>query len=166
MLRLVCYSTALILLAKCDLLSTVGGNYEIVAPPSVIKEVASSVIQKKHPDAKTISDAVDSGIIKVRRCSSRKLKFPIRLHPGERDALKLALEAEGSMLATDDGKAIKAARLLGIPFIITPRIVTELFRLGEIPFSVARVSIEKLGIIGRYSPDILAEALLSLRGEK
>ncbi|PXF55499.1 MAG: hypothetical protein C4B57_02410 [Deltaproteobacteria bacterium] len=53
---------------------------------------------------------------------------------GERDALLLAAGQNRAVLATDDGKAIKAARFLGLPFIITPGIVVELFRLGKISF--------------------------------
>jgi hypothetical protein len=72
---------------------------------------------------------------------------------------------EGAILSTDDGKAIKAARFLKVPYFITPKIVTELFRLQRISLSKARSTIEKLGKIGRYSPDILADALLSLMME-
>jgi hypothetical protein len=38
----------------------------------------------------------------------------------------------------------------------------ELFRLGKIDFNKAKSSIEKLRIVGRYPPDIIAEALLKL----
>ena len=49
-----------------------------------------------------------------------------------------------------------------IPFIITPKIVSELFRLRKIPFPEAQKAIEKLGKLGRYSPDIIATAMFSL----
>ena len=42
----------------------------------------------------------------------------------------------------------------------------ELYRLGKIPFKKARKSLEKLSRIGRYSPEILADALVSLMEEK
>jgi hypothetical protein len=74
----------------------------------------------------------------------------------------LAKKLEGSLLATDDGKAIKAARFFNVPFIITPKIVVELFRLQKISFKKARKSIEKLAKIGRYSSEIIADALISL----
>ncbi|KKL55926.1 hypothetical protein LCGC14_2250510 [marine sediment metagenome] len=70
------------------------------------------------------------------------------------------------MLATDDGKAIKAARFLKVPFVITPKIVTELFRLQKISLKKAHGSLEKLAKIGRYSPEIIADALVSLMEEK
>ena len=76
------------------------------------------------------------------------------------------MEMKDSVFATDDGKAIKAARFLKIPFVISPKIVTELFKLERITFKVARESIEKLDTIGRYSPDIIASALISLTERK
>jgi len=38
----------------------------------------------------------------------------------------------------------------------------ELFRLKKLSFKDARQSIEKLSVIGRYSPDIIADALVLL----
>ncbi|HDL07168.1 MAG TPA: hypothetical protein ENG35_00310 [Desulfobacteraceae bacterium] len=52
------------------------------------------------------------------------------------------------------------------PFIVTPKIVVELFRLQKISFKKAHKSFEKLRKIGRYSPEIIADALVSLMEEK
>jgi hypothetical protein len=76
--------------------------------------------------------------------------------------LLLAIKLEKSLFATDDGKAIKAARFFKVLFIVSPKIVVELFRLQKILFKKARESLEKLGKIGRYSPEIIADALVSL----
>jgi predicted nucleic acid-binding protein len=101
-------------------------------------------------------------IIKIKQPDPAEFQLPLSLHQGEEDALLLALKLEDSLFATDDGKAIKAARFLKIPFTITPKIVVELFRLKKISLKKARQSIEKLGKVGRYSPEIIAEAILSL----
>jgi hypothetical protein len=45
-------------------------------------------------------------------------------------------------------------------------IVVELFRLQKISFKKARESLEMLSKIGRYSPEIIADALISLMEEK
>jgi hypothetical protein len=74
----------------------------------------------------------------------------------------LAIKLGRSLFATDDGKAIRAARFFNVPFIVTPKIVVELFRLQKISFNKARKSLEKLSKIGRNSPEIIAEALISL----
>jgi predicted DNA-binding protein len=80
--------------------------------------------------------------------------------------LLLAIKLGKSLFATDDGKAIKAARFFKVPFIVSSKIVVELFRLQKISFKKARESLEKLGKIGRYSPEIIADALVSLMEEK
>ena len=76
------------------------------------------------------------------------------------------LVASMAIFATDDGKAIKAARFLKVPFIITPRIVLELFRLEKISLKKAREALERPGKIGRYSPEIIANGLVSLWEER
>ena len=107
------------------------------------------------------------GAIKVQNPDSTdRLTLPLSLHKGEEDALLLAVKLGRLLFATDDGKAIKAARFFKVRFITTPKIVVELFRLQKISFKKARGSLEKLGKIGRYSPEIIADALVSLMEEK
>lgn len=158
-------SSSLILLTKCSLLKILCELTEIFVPKAVIAEVASQTLVRKHPDAALISALASEGSIHVKRPNASRLKLPISLHKGEKDALLLALQLEGSILATDDGKAIKAAKFLKLPFTITPKIIVDLFRRDKINFEKARESLEKLGVIGRYSPEILADAMLSLREE-
>jgi predicted nucleic acid-binding protein len=117
----------------------------------------------EYPDAALISNLASEGLIKVQSPGSDRHPFPLSLHKGEEEALLLAIELDRSLFATDDGKAIKAARFFNVPFIVTPKIVVELFRLQKISFKKARGSVEKLSKIGRYSPEIIAEALISLK---
>jgi predicted nucleic acid-binding protein len=162
MARIVADSSSLILLAKCSLLKIVCDLFEVIVPKTVSIEVASEDLVKKYPDAALISELISKGAINVQNPGSDHLPSPLSLHKGEKEALLLAINLNGSLLATDDGKAIKAARFFNVPFIITPKIVVELFRLQKISFKKARESIEKLGKIGRYSSEINAEALISL----
>ena len=162
MKKIVADSSAMILLAKCTLLELTTKLFEVVVPSSVIDETASEDLVRKYPDAALIRELITRGGIKLEHPSLTKFQIPLSLHPGELEALLLALNSRNSLLATDDGKAIKAARFLKIPFIITPKIVIDLFRLKKINMNKARQSIEKLGKIGRYSPEIIAESILSL----
>ena len=166
MAQMVADSSSLILLAKCSLLEIVCDLFEVIVPESVNMEVASEGLSKKYSDAALISELTSKGAIKVQSPGSDRLTPPISLHKGEEDALLLAIKLGKSLFVTDDGKAIKAARFFKVPFIITPKIVVELFRMQKISFKKARESLEKLGKIGRYSPDIIAEALVSLMEEK
>jgi len=162
MARLVADSSALILLAKCSLLEIVCDLFDVIVPNAVNLEVASEDLVKNYPDAALISDLTSKGLIKVQSPGSKRPPLPLSLHKGEEEAFLLAIELDRSLFATDDGKAIKAARFFNVPFIVTPKIVVELFRLRKISFKKARGSIEKLSKIGRYSPEIIADALISL----
>ena len=164
--RMIADSSTLILLAKCNLLEIVCDLFDIIVPKSVTVEVASEDLVRKYPDAALISDLTLKGAITVQSPGKVRFPLPISLHQGEKDALLLAIKIRKSLLATDDGKAIKAARFLRLPFIITPKIVVELFRLQKISFKKARESLEMLSKIGRYSPEIIADALISLMEEK
>ncbi len=59
--------------------------------------------------------------------------------------------------------SLKTCRFLNLPFIISPKIATELYRRGRIEGPLAKAAIEKMRIEGRYAPDIIAEALLRLK---
>ena len=166
MTRIVADSSALIFLAKCTLLEIVCEIFEIIAPSSVTAEVASKDLIRKYPDAALISDLIQKRSIQVQESGTERFHLPVSMHEGEKDALFLAASLKGSLFATDDGKAIQAARFLKIPFIVTPKVVLELFRLKKISFQKARESIEKLAKIGRYSPEIIADTLVSLTEDK
>ena len=162
MARMVADSSALILLAKCSLLEIVCDLFDVIVPKAVNMEVASEDLVKNYPDAALISTLMSKGTIQVQGPSSDGPPLPISLHKGEKEALLLAIKLGSSLFATDDGRAIKAARFFNVPFIITPKIVVELFRLQKISFKKARESLEKLSKIGRYSPEIIADSLISL----
>ena len=162
MARMVADSSALILLGKCSLLEIVCNLFDVIVPKAVKMEVASEDLVKNYPDAALISALMSKGTIQVQSPGSDGPPLPISLHKGEEEALLLAIKLGRSLFATDDGRAIKAARFFNVPFIVTPKIVVELFRLQKISFEKARKSIEKLSKIGRYSPEIIAAALISL----
>ncbi len=162
MAQMVADSSALILLAKCSLLEIVCNLFDVIVPKAVKMEVASEDLVKNYPDAALISALMAKGTIQVESPGSDGPPLPISLHKGEEEALLLAIKLGRSLFATDDGRAIKAARFINVPFIVTPKIVVELFRLQKISFEKARKSIEKLNKIGRYSPEIIAAALISL----
>jgi predicted nucleic acid-binding protein len=162
MFQIVADSSSLILLAKCSLITDFCDRFEVIVPSSVIAEVASDELIRRYPDASLISELVSKGAIRVRRPEHGEFALPLTLHRGEQDALRIASNLADCLLATDDGKAIKAARFLKIPFVITPKIVIELYKSERITFQKARDAMEKLSKIGRYSPEIIADALLKL----
>ena len=162
MALIVADSSALILLSKTGLLRDCCAAHRVVAPASVVAEVASKELIRKFPDARVIADLLKENRIRVKNPGEPRIRFSASLHRGEKDALLLARDTAGSVLATDDGKAIKAAKLIGIPYIVTPKIVVEIARSGHISKERSREGIERLGVLGRYSPDIIAHALIQL----
>ncbi len=158
-------TSSLILLSKASVLERVCAKYEIYIPPSVEKEATSPELRKKHTDANQIHDLIQSKALRVRKLR-RRSKLTVRLGPGEADAVRLFQQLNADVLLTDDGKAIKVFRMLRIPFTISPNIVLELYKKGDVKFDEALRSLEQLRVHGRYSPDIIAESLLKLQKEK
>jgi predicted nucleic acid-binding protein len=159
-------SCALILLAKSGLLKALTEFRRVIVPAAVFEEVVNQNTIKKFPDAESISGMASRGNIEVVSKELADRKPPITLGKGEWAAIRLAQEiGKDAVLATDDGKAIKTCRFLNLPFVISPKIATELYRHGCIEGPLARAAIERMRIDGRYAPDIIAEALLRLQGD-
>ncbi len=159
-------TSSLILLSKAGVLEKACRRYEINIPLSVEKEASSSKLREKYSNALQIHDLIRSDALKVRKLTVRKKKMPVTLGRGEADAIRLFLELQAECLLTDDGKAIKVCRMLGIPFIISPSIVLNLCRNEALTHHEALQSLEKLRLFGRYSPDIIAAALLRIQRER
>lgn len=163
MKTLVADSCALILIYKSGLMKALTEWCRVIVPTAVFKEVVNPDTIEKYPDAKGLDDMVSQGDIEVVSEESQDRKSPVTLGRGEWSAIRLVQRmGEGTILATDDGKAIKTCKYLNLSFIISPKIATELFRSGRIDWSSAKTAIEKMRIEGRYTPDIIAEALLRL----
>lgn len=159
---LVLDASSLILLGRCGLPEVLSQVFSVIIPRGVLNEVVNEESLKQYPDANIISELVKNRRIEVITIKRQKLRFPITLGEGEIEAIILAQQMENATLVTDDGKAIKACRYLKIPFIISPKVITALYQLEKIGFRDAKTSIDKLRIIGRCSPEIIAEALLRL----
>lgn len=155
-------SSSLIILTKCSLMETLSGLFTILIPEAVFNEVVNKDTMQRFPDAKIITGLVSEGKIKVVNVRMSRQRLPISMDKGETEALILAKQTADSILATDDGKAIKACRYLGLSFIVSPKIAVELYRFNAIDLAKAKSSIEKMKLIGRYSPEIIAEAILEL----
>lgn len=139
---------------------------KVVIPEAVLKETTGEKAAFKYPDAAIILQYVAKEKINVaavnRQKNSLSGEFLNPLGAGEREVISLSQQLEKSLIATDDGKAIKIYRYLEIPFIISPKIVLELYRLDKIDDKKAAAAMQKLRTIGRYSPDIIAEAIYQL----
>ncbi|MBI3292005.1 MAG: hypothetical protein HYZ73_04260, partial [Elusimicrobia bacterium] len=66
------------------------------------------------------------------------------------------------MVATDDGVAIKACKLVGVPFVTALHVLLQAAERRVVDRSMALVKLEQLQKAGRYHPRILEEAMACL----
>jgi predicted nucleic acid-binding protein len=154
-------ASSLILLAKCSLLSTYGRRVTLLAPHRVLAEAAARHLWQAHPDAAEIARCAEEGLVRAEAVRSRR-RLPLALGEGEAAAIRLFLARKADLLLSDDGRALRACRLLGVPFTTTPRVIVDLRAAGAIPAPRARRALEKLAVAGRYSRDVIAAALAAL----
>lgn len=151
-------ASTLILLAKCDLLPLLAEKTRIEIPQEVEREALAS---KKPYDARIIEEMVRSGEIRVARNPHmgrrKQIQMDFGLEEGEAAALLLAKEHD-LPLGTDDGPAIKAAKIMGVPFFTAIHVLLELHEKGRINQEVALTKLDMLQRVGRYGARILEEA--------
>ncbi|MBI3007963.1 MAG: hypothetical protein HYY56_00325 [Candidatus Omnitrophica bacterium] len=155
-------SSSLILLTKCDLIEMLTEKYQVIIPDEVYGECVNEDTLKRFPDASIIENLVVHGKIEKRKASDKTIVSPVSLASGEHKAIALSLSIKGSILLTDDGNAIKACRYFKKTFIVSPGVVQTLYKNKIIEYAKAKRALEILRIYGRYSPDIIAEAMIEI----
>lgn len=154
-------SSTLILLAKAELLEDFVNDYkgDIILPDEVKDECCS---KKNSFDALLISRMIDERKIKVAKIHnkglSEKLMTDFSIAMGEAQALVLFLEKRGKLFAVDDKNAIKACRILKIPFTTALAIFVRLVEMGIIKHDRARKKLVHLAAYGRYKDTMIREA--------
>lgn len=157
-------ASTLILLAKSDLLALLVEKTRIVIPPEIQRE---AVARKDLYDARMIEELLRRGHIQVakyhRPVQRKHIQVDFGLEGGEAAALLLAKEKD-EPLGTDDGPAIKAAKIMGVPFFTAVHVLLELYEKRRINQQAALAKLERLQKIGRYSAQILEDARNRIKG--
>ena len=161
--RLVLDASTLILLAKTELLPILLGEGKAVITPEVRDE---ATVREDLFDAKIVAQLVTQGKLDI--CSAEgkiahRLVLDFRLGLGEASSIALAKELK-AVLGTDDGVAIKACKILGIPFVTAIHFLIQIYERKELDCSLALVKLEKLQQFGRYNARILEEAIRYIEG--
>ena len=159
-------SSTLILLARTEVLEVFIANFtgQVLIPEKVKEEV----LVKDGTEMLQVAALIEGGQISVLRVSDRKLlqklveDFNIDL--GEAEAITLALQKRGAMVATDDRNAIRACKLLKIDFITAIAILIRAAEKKLFSRSEALLKLEKLEAIGRYKKSIIADAKKQIKG--
>lgn len=157
-------ATGLILLAKTALLSALCDHDRMVTPAAVYEEVCGADAAARHPDAAIVQDIVRAGgLTVIQAVVSDEFASIGGLGPGEREALSAVAAGLADRILSDDGRMIRICRRRAIAYLTTPAVVVGLHRNGAIPGAQARHALDRLRILGRYSPDIIARFLSELR---
>ena len=146
-------ASTLILLAKIDILQLVLYKYSGVMPESVKEEI----LYKKAMDTELIIQQIKDGNLALEKNPSKdKMNHILKDFPlgrGEAAALIIAKE-KGSILATDDGLAIKVCKIFGVKFTTAIHFLIE----AGLDKSMAGAKLKMLKKYGRYSADIIKDA--------
>jgi len=152
-------ASTLILLAKADLLNAVLERFPISITDIVARECT---VKQELYDAKIIKNFIEQRRITVEnikmKAEERMLARAFRMGSGEASSVLLA-KATGSPLATDDGQALKACKLLGIAHLTAIHFLLDLNRTGEVARELALAKLKVLEQIGRYDPEIIRDAI-------
>jgi len=159
-------SSTLILLARTEVLEVFITNFtgQVLIPEKVKEEV----LMKDGTEMLQVAALIEGGQISVLIVSDRKLlqklveDFNIDL--GEAEAITLALQKRGAMVATDDRNAIRACKLLKIDFITAIAILIRAAEKKLFSRSESLLKLEKLEAIGRYKKSIIADAKKQIKG--
>ncbi len=164
-------SSTLILLAKVELLDDFIGDYkgEIIIPNEVKEECCS---RKTSFDALLIRRRIEEKKIKTVKIHNAELseKFmkDFSIAKGEAEALVLFIEKKALLFAVDDRNAIKACKILKIPFASAFSILVRMVERGILDIIKAKVKLEMLAKYGRYKDSMIKEAKerLNIAGEE
>jgi len=141
-------ASTLILLAKSDLLPLLAEKTQIEIPPEVQQEATA---RRELYDARMIEEMLRTGKIQVSKSvrpeRRRKIQVDFGLEAGEAAALP----------------AIKAAKIMGIPFFTAIHVLLELHEKGRMDDKAALVKLDILQKAGRYSIQILEDARKRIR---
>lgn len=163
--QIVLDASTLILLAKIDLLPLLLARMRAVVTAQVREEATR---QPGLLDAQLIAGLLARQRIHLRHVDQKRIKRlekDFRLDPGEASSVLLAKELD-AVLGTDDGVAIKACKILEVPFVTAIHLLIRAHEERLIDRQQALVKLEKLQRYGRYDSRILEEAVKQIQGGK
>ena len=154
-------ASTLILLAKTTLLRSFTTSYEIIITPMVKKE---ALAKKEQEDTHIIHQLIEQKIITIAEpVNTETLTHDFLIGAGEAEALQLALK-EKTLLCTDDWRAIKACKILDIPFNTAIHCLLHIFQKGTIDKTLALEKLKNLETYGRYNTFIINHAKTRITG--
>lgn len=159
-------ASTLILLTRIELIERFIADFK--GSVFVSESVKAEVLVTDKEETPFIEKLLKEGKIKVIRGNKthfkEKLMADFNLGEGETDAIVYALNKKNAVVATDDRNAIKACKLLHVEFITALTVLVRANEKGILDKETALLKLEKLRTIGRYSDDILEDAMKHIKG--
>jgi predicted nucleic acid-binding protein len=155
-------ASTLILLAKVDLLQIMARKVEIHIPRVVEKE---ALAKPDLYDAQLIARMIKEGDIQVsdavESAGVKAIQKQFRLAEGEATALSMAKDKQCA-LGIDDGPGIRAAKIMGVPFLTAVQVLVGLSEQGQVDKPSALAKLDSLAIWGRYGGALVGDARLKI----
>lgn len=162
-MELVLDASSVILLAKADILMEICALANIIITAEVKQEVMKG-LERGRKDALLLRELVKEGKIKqseADKALTGKLQNDFKLGIGESATISLAL-TKNIPLATDDNKARKAAKILGLSVLSTLDFPFTLHSKGVITREKAKSCIKVFRKEGWFDEHLIEKALEQL----
>ncbi|MEK6590454.1 MAG: hypothetical protein AABZ11_07220 [Nitrospinota bacterium] len=159
-------SSTLILLAKIDILELFISNFHerVLIPEKVRLEVSAEGREERLLIIKLIEDRKIMTLKVKNSRQIKKLMEDFNIDAGEAAALTLAIQEGANIVATDDRNAIRACKLLKIDFITALAVLIRAVEKALITKDEAIIKLQKLQSVGRYSKEIINDAVKQING--
>ncbi|MEF8874806.1 MAG: hypothetical protein V5A88_09105 [Candidatus Thermoplasmatota archaeon] len=158
-------ASTLILLAKIELLGDLSQELDITIP-KVVEEEATA--KKEYFDAKMIQSMIEEGKIRVKSVKKdgtvEELMGDFNMDEGEAAVLRSYKKNTADLIATDDGQLIKAAKVMGIPFVNSISFLVRAKEKGILDEDIALEKLRKLEKFGWYKARIIEDAEERIKG--
>ncbi len=162
-------ASPLILLAKVGALGILTFFFDkIFIPPAVYRETVGESMEETHADALLIKNLVDEQriVVKVdfRHVLDEKGFSSSNLHPGELEALELALSlSDEKVVLLDDEEARKIARSFNLHVKGTLGLLIDYRKAGQVDKPGALILLDELNKIMYMSADLYREVCKNLQ---
>lgn len=148
-------------LAGVSVLASVLRTHEVLAPEEVVAEVLQGEASGA-PDAAVVRGLVEAGTMMPSVSDRTRVEEIAASHAvgrGEAAAILACLDGDADVLATDNRRARRVARALGVPLVGTPEVIVDLVKRGSVPLEKGREAVAALAGRNAFTQHVLEEAL-------
>lgn len=131
---------------------------KIIIPKMVYTETIEKGLEKGYSDAIILNNLVQEKKIEIRDLTLQDRELKGYLHPGEYEAVQLALELELPLII-DDTKSRRVADFKKIDYRSTMQVMLELLESRDINYQHFQQNMNQYGKFGWVSREIIEEYL-------